>query len=112
MELKAVINAINYFNQLNLNNLEFHVYSDSQYVVNLMDRQAKLTSKHFITKKGKLIQNYDLVKILLEQIEKFEIKFIKVEAHKKNGNIFNKEVDLLVRKLVREKVSEYERNKI
>ncbi len=106
MELQAVIEAITYLDDNNITEFAIKVHSDSQYVVNLINRQQKLTSQNFITKKGTLIQNFDLVKILLNQINTHNIEFIKVAAHTKNGDLFNKEVDLIVRKLVREKVNE------
>ncbi len=106
MELQAVIKAIDYLNENNLCDTDIIVYSDSQYVVNLTDRQQKLANKNFITKKGKPIQNNDLVQLLLNQINNHNITLIKVAAHKKDGNVFNKEVDIIVRKLVREKVNE------
>ena len=105
MELQALIEAIAYLDDNNITELAIKVHSDSQYVVNLINRQQKLTSQNFITKKGTVIQNFDLVKILLNQINTHTIEFIKVAAHTKNGDVFNKEVDLIVRKLVREKVN-------
>ena len=106
MELQAVIKAIAYVEANNLTNATVQVYSDSQYVVNLMGRQQKLISNNFITKKGTAIQNYDLVQILLQQLNNHTIEFIKVAAHKKDGDVFNKEVDLIVRKLVRQNVKQ------
>jgi len=101
MEVLAVINAIKYIDKRNLQNSVIHVYSDSQYVVNLVTRKEKLKYKNFITNKGTAIQNEDLIRVLITQIETHHIDFIKVKAHQKNGDEINREVDIIVRKLVR-----------
>ena len=106
MELLGVINAINYLDENKLGVQEIEVYSDSQYVVNLLTRKARLKQKNFITKKGTQIQNADLVKKLIMQIESHTINFTKVKAHQKDGDVMNREVDILVRNLVRKNVKE------
>lgn len=106
MELLGVINAINYLDENKLGHENIDVYSDSQYVVNLLIRKARLKQNNFITKKGTLIQNSDLVQKLIQQIETHTINFTKVKAHQKDGDAMNREVDILVRNLVRKKVSE------
>jgi ribonuclease HI len=108
MELLAVIRAIHFIDNKNLGADKIEVYSDSQYVVNLITRKEKLKRKNFITNKGTAIQNIDLVQILISQIESHTIDFIKVKAHQKNGDEINREVDLLVRKLVRNNVLSHE----
>lgn len=104
MELLAVINAIEHLKEINLTANVINIYSDSQYVVNLMQRKEKLKKKQFITNKGTPVQNIDLVQRLLNQIELYNLNFIKVKAHQKGGDINNREVDLIVRQLVRKAV--------
>lgn len=106
MELLGVIKAIEYLNENNLTENVIDVYSDSQYVVNLLTRKTRLKQKNFITKKGTPIQNSDLVQKLIQQIETHDINFTKVKAHQKDGDAMNREVDILVRNLVRKKVIE------
>ncbi len=106
MELLGVINAINYLDENQLGNESIDVYSDSQYVVNLLIRKTRLKQNNFITKKGTPIQNPDLVQKLIQQIETHTINFTKVKAHQKDGDAMNREVDILVRNLVRKKISE------
>lgn len=106
MELLGVIKAIEYLNENNLTENVIDVYSDSQYVVNLLTRKTRLKQKNFITKKGTPIQNSDLVQKLIQQIETHTINFTKVKAHQKDGDAMNREVDILVRNLVRKKVTE------
>jgi ribonuclease HI len=110
MELQGVIKAINYIDSRNFRQERVGVYSDSQYVVNLILRKEKLKQKQFITNRGTAVQNSDLVQLLIKQIETHDLDFIKVKAHQKNGDEINREVDILVRKLVRENVLNYERS--
>ena len=104
MELLAVIKALNYLDGRTLHDRTIEVYSDSQYVVNLLTRKDKLKQKNFITNKGTEIQNCDLVKVLIELIESHDVDFTKVKAHQKDGDEINREVDIIVRKLVRKNV--------
>ena len=106
MELLAVINAIKHIETEVSVKETLYIYSDSQYVVNLNSRRAKLESKNFITNKGTPIQNLDLVQTLLNLNNNNTIEFVKVKAHQKpdGSENFNREVDIIVRKLVRENV--------
>ena len=106
MELLGVIRAVEYLEENNLAGNIIEVYSDSQYVVNLLSRKTRLKQNNFITKKGTPIQNSDLVQKLIQQIETHDINFTKVKAHQKDGDAMNREVDILVRNLVRKKVTE------
>jgi len=107
MELIAVIEAICYIdNRFDYDLIK--IYTDSQYVANLTQRMDKLTDKNFITNKGKNIQNSELVQKLINQIKNHNLEFVKVKAHQKSINeksiIYNRKVDILARKMVREKV--------
>jgi ribonuclease HI len=110
MELLAVINAIEFIDK-KWTDVTLIIYTDSQYVDQIRNRKEKLTAKHFITKKGTPIQNCDLVKILIEQMETHSIEFVKVKAHQKpEKNLvntsadYNREVDMIVRELMRNTV--------
>ena len=102
MEMQAVIQAIKFVDTNYSTNIPIIINSDSQYVVNLVDRKEKLKKNEFITKKGNPVKNLDLVTTLIDQIETHEITFNKIKAHVKDGDTKNREVDLLVRKLMRE----------
>ena len=102
MEMQAVIQAIKFVDTNYSTNIPIIINSDSQYVVNLVDRKEKLKKNEFITRKGNPVKNLDLVTTLIDQIETHEITFNKIKAHVKDGDIKNREVDLLVRKLMRE----------
>ena len=102
MEMQAVIQAIKFVDTNYSTNIPIIINSDSQYVVNLVDRKEKLKKNEFMTRKGNPVKNLDLVITLIDQIETHEIRFNKIKAHVKDGDIKNREVDLLVRKLMRE----------
>ena len=106
MELIAVIKSIEYVIKEFSEFKTIKIYTDSQYVERIPFRTEKLVSKDFMTKKGKSIQNIDLIQKLITLIETTEIEFIKVVAHQKSTIIpnYNREVDKLSRKLVRRQI--------
>ena len=106
MELSAVIAAIHYVTENNFVYSGIEIYSDSQYVVDLVDRKERLKNNLFITKNGTPIQNADLVQNLVTLMETFHLTFIKVKAHQRSTSEinYNREADILVRSLVRSAV--------
>lgn len=104
MELLAVIKALDYLQQNDLENHPVIVYTDSQYVEKIKGRATKIEQQEYRTKAGKEIRNADLVGILINHIERGDITFKKVKAHQKAGEVLNlnREVDKIARKLVRE----------
>lgn len=106
MELSAVIEGITYA-QNNFKGIQYlHIYSDSQYVTGLMERQNKLSNANFITSKGTIIRNVDMVKGLYILATQIQLIFTKVKAHQKEGIDvnYNIEADKLVRKIMREEL--------
>ncbi len=103
MELLAVIESIDYLIKEVIPFEIIYVYSDSQYVVNIPGRANKFKQMNYLTNKGISIRNADLVKKLINFLELYPIKLIKVKAHQKQRDAinYNREVDKLVRKLVR-----------
>jgi ribonuclease HI len=103
MELTAVIKALEYVYEKEIAFSKIDVYSDSQYVINIPERKTKLNASNFCSKKGREIQNTDLIKLLLETIQSQEINLIKVKAHQKKGlePNYNRVVDKLARKNLR-----------
>lgn len=112
MEMLAVIKGIEFADK-KYDKASLVIYTDSQYVYRISERKEKLKEKHFLTKKGIPIQNSDLVKTLIFQIETHAIEFIKVKAHQQpekgllNASVkgyvnYNCEVDKLARAMVRE----------
>lgn len=108
MELLGVIESVKYILENKIDYEVLEIYSDSQYVVNLTRRKDKLKQQNFLTSTGKNFPNTDLVKILIEFIETLSIEFVKVIAHQKKGVFvnYNREVDILVRRIMRDKIRE------
>ena len=106
MELKAVTEAINYLVKGNYQFKGINIYTDSQLIERIPLRKEKLKKNNFQTKKNTAIQNIELVKTLIHQIDSMPITLIKVKAHQKtNGKEnYNREVDKLVRKLLRNNI--------
>ena len=106
MELLAAIKAIEYVSNNYPGITMMKIFSDSQYVTNLPGRKEKLSATDFYTKKRNDIQNAELVKELFEKLIPLPVEFIKVEAHQKQGEIYNYniEADKLSRKMVRDKM--------
>ena len=108
MELMAVLKGIEYVKAHCQNITTIKIYTDSQYVTGLPARKEKLLSTDFITGKGSALQNADLIKIFFETLSVLTVEFIKIKAHqKKDGTInYNREADMLCRKLLRNAVEE------
>lgn len=107
MELTAVIESLKYvLTTPHRNNVS--IYSDSQFVLNLLERKDKLLKNNFITSTGKALRNSDLITDFYNLITQFDITFIKIKAHQKKTEIenLNREVDKRSRKLVRDYVKE------
>jgi ribonuclease HI len=104
MELLAVIKALEFVKNTHPGNHPITVFSDSQYVIKLSDREEKLLSRNFQSSKGIGIQNADLVTQLLALFSTLPVELIKVKAHlRKTGTEnYNIEADKLSRKMVRE----------
>ncbi|PSL44263.1 ribonuclease HI [Chitinophaga niastensis] len=107
MELTAVIAAIQHVLLHYPHVTQVQVFSDSQYVINLPDREAQLMTRHFITKKGNELQNSALVKTFLQLLTRISVELVKIKAHQKKSEAvnYNIEADMLSRKLVREKTN-------
>lgn len=106
MELQAVIKSFEYLAKTNVLPRVMELYTDSQYVAGLSSRKMKLKASGFMTRKSMPIRNSDLVCVLIEYLEMMNVQFIKVKAHQRNGDQDkNREVDLLARKIVRERIT-------
>jgi len=103
MELHAVIEAIMYCVKFHKDS-ELKIFSDSQFVCNLLSRKEKLLKTNFVTKKGNKLNNYDLIEKFYQLANNNLVEIIKIKAHQKpnDENVYNIEVDKLSRKLVRQ----------
>ena len=103
MELTAVIKAFEFIIKTIQLPSPILLVSDSQYVLGLKTRKEKFMAGNFKTKKELDIRNIDLVKQFLSLEETLPIQFQKIKAHKKQSKEpnYNREVDLLVRRKLR-----------
>lgn len=108
MELLAVVEAIEYTKTHYGNVTSVKIYTDSQYVTGLPKRKEKITAIDFTTAKGNLLQNADLVKTFFEKLSSLSVELVKIKAHQKKTDIlnYNREADILSRKLLRNAVDE------
>ncbi|HZB15313.1 MAG TPA: ribonuclease H [Chryseolinea sp.] len=105
MELTAVLESLQYLQREGKGREEIIVYSDSQYVVDLVKRKGNLILSNYQTKKSKPIRNSDLVKELIDFMGLPNIRFVKIKSHQRLSgveSILNREVDLLSRKNMRD----------
>ena len=109
MELRAVLESLQFLEAQGLLHNQFVIFSDSQYVIGLENRKKKLTDSNYISGSGSEIQNTDLLKLFYQYLDRIHIPFTKVMAHK-SGNPFNREIDMICRKEMREFVNRMKAN--
>ena len=107
MELQAVLTVLQYIQNEKPDYSKMTIYTDSQYVVGIKGRIENFKRLEYKTKKAKPIRNEDLVRKLVYFIENMPVEFKKVKAHQKinNSKNYNRFVDKLCRKMVREYVA-------
>lgn len=108
MELLGAIKALEHIREKSIKFDLIKIYSDSQYLVRLFERKEKLKKNNYFKKSGAPIQNNDLVRNIVTYLDSMQIEFVKVIAHQKKGDRenFNREVDMLCRKLIRSYIKE------
>ena len=106
MELLAIIEAIQFLQNKAIPWDGLRIYTDSQYAVQLVEREDRLRKQQFLTKTGRPIRNMELVQNYLSTIASGDIQLIKVKAHQKKGVSinYNRKVDQRVRKIMRREV--------
>ena len=110
MELQAVIQSLEYIIEHLGNDIPVKLYTDSEYVENLLNRKEKLLKNDFITKKGNNIKHTADIKHFYQLEEQLNITITRVPSHQKKGvsriSDNNRRVDKLARKLVKQKRKE------
>jgi ribonuclease HI len=104
MELTAVLESMRYLERVGHLNVPTTVYSDSQYVVDLLKRKERLALSGYQTKKLRAIRNADLVQKLVRFMSLPNISFHKLKSHLKTPYVeskLNREVDLRARRMMR-----------
>ncbi len=106
MELLSAVKSFEYIRNKFPDAGLIRIHSDSQYLVNLIGKKNRFENNNFLTRAGNDIRNIDLVKMVIDFAGALNIEFIKVPAHgkKREGTNYNRKVDMLARKLVREQV--------
>lgn len=61
------------------------VYTDSQNIIGLPGRRARLEGKNYQSKKNKYISNYKLYQEFYRITDQMDCEFIKVKGHKQSG---------------------------
>ena len=108
MELVAVLESLRYLEENYVSSHLIQIYTDSEYVTNLLKRRQKLEQNQFLTKKGHYVANHELVKRFYSYLDKTSIQIFRVPSHQKKGvseiSDFNREVDKLSRKILRKEI--------
>ncbi len=103
MELTAVIRSMEYLHKNAFTRIPVTLYSDSQYVVGLSARKERLQANQFFSETKKVLPNADLLSRFYTLNEGIMMSCVKIKAHAKKGAElnFNREADMLCRKMVR-----------
>ncbi len=64
---------------------EIDLYTDSQNIVELNARRKKLEGNEYLTKKGKLLNNYELYKQFYKFTDYVDIQIMQVRGHLPSG---------------------------
>jgi ribonuclease HI len=104
LELQTLLWALN---EIKVLNRKIDVYTDSQNIVRLIDRQDKLEKNNYRSKKNKLLNNYKLYQEFYKLTDKLNCEFHKVRGHLKSNQKDNIDklftlVDKASRKALRE----------
>lgn len=104
MELTACIKALE---QIRHAGYEIHIYTDSAYLVNCMQKKwyVKWLENGWKNSLKNPIENRDLWEKLLSLISNHSVKFFKVSGH--SGNQLNERADALARKGIKQVKSNF-----
>lgn len=58
------------------------VYTDSQNILNLLDRRTRLETKNFRSKKGNPLKNASLYQSFFEALDRIGFTLVKIKGHK------------------------------
>ena len=114
MELTAALKSLEHILAAEGRDAEIKLYTDSEYLVNLPARKEKLEASGWLTRNKKPVRHTDLVQRLFALMDVLLVTVLKVRAHmgSSNGENFNREVDKLSRKIVRDSVRNTGRKKV
>ena len=105
MELQAVIESLKYSKQYLEKDVTLNIYTDSEYVLNLLSRKSSLRQQHFKTKRGNLVRHAEDIDYFYQLEEQMAVTLQKISSHEKKGvsrdTDNNRFVDKLSRKILR-----------
>lgn len=105
MELQAVIQGLKYIISNYGSTNSIALFTDSEYVENLLQRKEKLMKKNFLTKKGNTVKHSRDIKEFFSLEQKLNLSITRVRGHQKKGvsyiTDYNRKVDKIARKLVK-----------
>lgn len=81
LELETFLWALE---KLPTKNSKVVVYTDCQNIISLREREEKIKSNNYMTRRGTLIKNHKLYKKFYELTDLYECDFIKVKGHKRS----------------------------
>lgn len=62
-------------------NRQIITYTDSQNIIQLLERRKRLEQNNFYSNKGELLNNHKLYKEFYQRIDKINCEFVKVKGH-------------------------------
>jgi len=97
MEILSVVEALKALKQP----CKVTVYSDSAYVVNAFQQRwiHNWQRNGWVNSQKKPVENQDLWKLLLEQMKRHEVSYVKVKGH--SDNEWNNHCDKLAREAIK-----------
>ena len=82
LEIQTLLWALNSVHSMNQ---KIIIYTDSQNIIGLPGRRAKLEAKNYRSAKNNYIRNYKLYQEFYRLTDQFDCDFIKVRGHKQSG---------------------------
>lgn len=107
-EISTVLDSLQYINKNYYGTNDITIYTDCDSLICIADRKSILEENNFITKKGKLIKNRSLYKLIFKNIDRNNITFTKIKGHIRQKNMLSIEecifncIDIACRKEARE----------
>lgn len=83
LELQTLIWALS---ELDLGDRKIIVFTDSQNIVQLLERRQRLEQSSFRAKSGELLNNYELYKEFYQMIDLLNCQIVKVQGHQPSRN--------------------------
>lgn len=83
LELQTLLWALG---EIPRNENQIMIHTDSQTIIDLLDRREKLEKNNFMSKKNIPLNNGDLYKEFFQTVDKLHCEFIKIRGHQPTKN--------------------------